>query len=284
MNIGDALNEKVHLKLLDPNLFISTMTITCGFETMMIIENIERYIKLSMPGIITVIPLDGPVRTLVEYTLKDSKRTGKKKTENKAFDNQVTLIVETATKKRLNVKLFLNGSIQMTGCKLPSDIISVVNTLVRQLTTNRYVYDRKTKLIQEVHFVTDPDKVNSDNVEKFEIQMINSNFASCFEIDRTELYEILLRNDINCLFEPCIHAGVNIKYDCGQRQISIFVFESGSVVITGARQIEDIQKTYKFIIKLFYEHYHSIIRYNIDSFFKRDYIQKIINEHVDIDD
>src|SRR5690606_16003074 len=91
-----------------------------------------------------------------------------------------------------------------------------------------------------------------------------------------------INRGISCTFEPCIHAGVNIKYDLAGKTISIFVFESGSVVITGARKIEDIQHTYKFIVKLLYENYYEIVRYNIDKFLRRADIVKIIEEHQDI--
>jgi len=291
IDIKDILNQKINLELLDPDMKIATMTITCKFDTLMIIPNIERYVKLERKAIVTVITKD-IVRTIVDYKQKKEKakkkkniedmtnkeinlnnkreriELKKKKKNNKSFDNQISLIVEMPPNRFINVKLFKNGSVQMTGCKHVYDILYAIDTLCKSMTTSRFVYNKQTKILREIWFVTAPQNISRYKVQDFQIWLINSTFYVDFLIDRKSLYDVLVSNKINCIFEPCIHACVNIKFEYKTHVISIFVFESGSIIITGAKKIKHTKKAYGFIIKILYQNYDRIVKYNIDEFLK----------------
>jgi TATA-box binding protein (TBP) (component of TFIID and TFIIIB) len=102
--------------------------------------------------------------------------------------------------------------------------------------------------------------------------LINSDFDLGYQIDREKLHRDIVENDIYSSYEPCIYPGVNIKYfintnntcgicDCenmcngkgsgcgdGQcKKVTIAVFKSGKVIITGGRNKEQINESYRFI-------------------------------------
>ena len=111
--------------------------------------------------------------------------------------------------------------------------------------------------------------------------MINSNLKIGFRIDRDKFYKILLKQGIECNFEPCAHAGVNVKFNYSNNEkISIFIFESGSIIITGAKTKDHILQSYNFITKKLYENYNNIIlnKINIDTVLNRPDIKELIKK------
>ena len=95
--------------------------------------------------------------------------------------------------------------------------------------------------------------------------MINSNFNIGFNIDREKLFEKLILNNYECTYDPIIHACVNLKYTIKSKKISIFIFESGSIIITGANNCNQILCAYNFINKYLLTNYDKIIMKNILS-------------------
>tara|TARA_B100001057_G_C22830490_1_gene943217 strand:+ start:399 stop:1622 length:1224 start_codon:yes stop_codon:yes gene_type:complete len=125
-------------------------------------------------------------------------------------------------------------------------------------------------------------------INDYKIVLINSDYFVGFEIRRDELHKILIdKYGIYSSYEPCIYPGVNSKYywnkdykdskfqgkcfcteNCSGKgngegngkckKITISIFQSGSVIITGARNMEQIVDAYNFINKVFEENYDSI--------------------------
>ena len=117
-------------------------------------------------------------------------------------------------------------------------------------------------------------------IEFYKIVLINSDYDIGYEIKRSELHQILVNEyDIYSSYEPCIYPGVNIKYyynkdtegssnagickcndncngkGCGHgdglcKKITIVVFMSGQIMITGARNRDHILICYNFITKM----------------------------------
>ena len=102
--------------------------------------------------------------------------------------------------------------------------------------------------------------------------MINSDFNVGSAINRENLHQLMVSNEMYSSFEPCIYPGVNIKYfynSCHQggackcervcngkglgngdgncRRITIAVFKSGNIIITAAMNREQLEVCYKFI-------------------------------------
>lgn len=235
------INENPKIKELDPtdipeDLFISTMTTVCklpvSFDTLMIATKLplsDNLIQTVMCG------KNGEIcRTLTQI----KKRTKKKYTKKKRnFYNQVTIIVNDGNNNKMNVKLFKNGSIQMTGCKKISSVIWGLSQLFEVLSNG----------VGDKHYAEPYIFLDIKNIRDFKIVMINSNFDIGIRINREKLFEILTRDKIECTYDSSRHAAVNIRYDNGNNKSSIFVFDKGSIIITGARTYRSIIDCYKFI-------------------------------------
>ncbi|CAH6421690.1 Transcription (TATA-box-binding) factor TFIID [uncultured virus] len=263
--IYQKLNSIINLDGLPPDIHVSTITLTCCLDTEFYVQNIGKYIDLSIDKIQTVkFGNDiNSIRTLIPKKIKSKKR----KKVKKIFYNQTTVIVKSKSLNNLvNVKLFKNGSIQMTGCKNLKNFVEVFCILCEELSKKKAILDPKisNKIILKP-FCSKTENVNIDSLKKFEIRMINSNLKIGFKIDREKFYKLLLKQAIECNFEPCAHAGVNVKYNYkNSDKISIFIFESGSIIITGAKNKDHIIEAYNFITKKLYENYNHIILNKID--------------------
>jgi TATA-box binding protein (TBP) (component of TFIID and TFIIIB) len=211
----------------------------------------------------------------------------------KRFDNQVTIVLRLydpaamdlvrprakASKSRnksalnalkrlrrdvvfVNCKLFQNGSVQMTGLKYVDQgvkAIEVLASIVSQTLHTEVVHD----------------------AEKYTVQLINSDFNLGMEINREFLHRFIRQNlGVFSSFEPCIHASVSIKYYCGPnacdgsctcakpcsgkrltpqhcKKVTVMVFQSGCVIITGAQTYEQVDEAYQFI--------HDLISSNVEG-------------------
>jgi TATA-box binding protein (TBP) (component of TFIID and TFIIIB) len=125
-------------------------------------------------------------------------------------------------------------------------------------------------------------------LKDYKIVLINSDYYLGFEIKR-DVLQNLLSNKYNIFssYEPCIYPGVNSKYyfneqymgneyegKCycdvycngkgigngnGQcKKITIAIFQSGSIIITGARDMEQIKCAHKFINTIIDDNYAEI--------------------------
>jgi len=276
------IDTEFDLKNLPSELKISTMTITCNLNSKIDIQNVSKYIDLSF-GNIVCIKADSVIRTLIKLKRKNKNKNSKKK-PNECFHNQATLIIEVGNKKTINTKVFKNGAIQMTGCKSIEDLIISLKVLCQELQKKKAIYDKDLKQIIRRPFVSDHGNVNIESICNFKIRMINSNFHIDFLINRENLFELLKKKNIQCIYEPCIHACVNIKYNYkNQDTVSIFVFESGSIIITGAKNRQHIISAYEFITKILYENYEKIVKNNIDVFLEREDIKQLIENMENIE-
>jgi len=129
---------------------------------------------------------------------------------------------------------------------------------------------------------------NICKIKDYKIVLINSDYYIGFDINREKLYEIL--NDkyqIFSSYEPCIYPGVNSKFywnldyvdkpfkgKCycdiycngkgigkGEglcKKITISTFQSGSIIITGARNMDQINTAYTFINKIIRDNYELV--------------------------
>jgi TATA-box binding protein (TBP) (component of TFIID and TFIIIB) len=157
--------------------------------------------------------------------------------------------------KPVNVKLFSNGSVQMTGCKSITHSLDTLEQLYSELKIVKAVIDRKKMKIVEKPFVTDTNKLTFEYISKFKVVMINSNFNVEFNIDRQKLHDMLKKDGNESSYDPNRHACVNVKYYHPDKEISVFVFEKGSIIITGAKNCVQIRDAYDFINKYLYTNY-----------------------------
>lgn len=180
-------------------------------------------------------------------------RKKRKKKPKKIFYNQATIHV-MHDDKIMNVKLFNNGRIQITGLKAEKQPVILVKTLLE--------YFKDFDIVSEDACLIDS-----------KIVLINSDFDIGFEINREKLHRDIISNDIYSSYEPCIYPGVNIKYfinnnndysgvcmcskmcngkgngdgDGKCKKVTIAVFKSGKIIITGGQNKSQLEDSYEFI-------------------------------------
>ena len=273
----NELTKILDLTKIPKDIRISTITITCRLDTIFNTINIERYLDLD-DDIVTVKSLRVNRTILVT---KKRRKTKTRKTKKNAFYNQVSVGIKKqdniVKKGIINIKLFINGAIQITGCKSIIDFKNSLTILFNKLKTVKGVYDSKTDTIIDKYFVNDLNLLELKHINKIKIAMINSNFNIGFSIDRENLYGLLLSNNITCSYDPVIHACVNIKYNYDdKKKISIFVFEKGTIIITGVNNCEQIIAAHKFINTYLNKNYNSISKRTIEM--EDNNIDKIIEK------
>tara|TARA_B100000427_G_scaffold328900_1_gene343213 strand:+ start:1124 stop:2347 length:1224 start_codon:yes stop_codon:yes gene_type:complete len=172
----------------------------------------------------------------------------------------------------VNMFMFTSGKIKIAGCTREYQIDKAMKVLMQVMETNL----NKEKMAEFFGKNTDDFEIISKNPV-----MINSDFASNYEIKRYEL-DVLIREKYKIMssFEPCTHPAVIIKYyhnasyedgngvcKCmehfgskhrcngrgnghgkgGCKTVTILVFQSGKVILTGGRHLNQVNSGYKFI-------------------------------------
>lgn len=289
---NDALKNKILdalvIKKLPDDVFISTITVCCEIDLQFNVENIARFIELKNNSIINICyGKEGDPTTNRSLVQKKKKKKNLKanKKQKREFQNQISLDVMIASKpiKPINIKLFKNGSIQMTGCKSVENVVDVLEKIFTELHTVKGVIYKNHEIYEVVEkpFVNDVNKLMLDNIKNITIGMINSNFKYPNKIDRLKLFNLLSSEDIDCRYDPSIHAPVNIKFNCVDKSISILVFEKGSILITGAKNCNHIEQGYNYINKYLLTNHKKIMKSQVNA----DNIAKFFNmKHDDTDD
>lgn len=265
------------LNTLPKDLNISTITLCFKFCCEFNVKNIHKYVDQSL--------------IKKEEKKKKVKKKKKRNREGDEFYNQISLLLATPSyikavsnsknkkKKGASVKIFSNGSIQITGCRNYDNFEEIIQKLCSELGKKKAIIDPFENKIIDKPFVSDYNLLKRDLIHNFRISMINADYNVGFNIDRNTLYNILEGMKIKCTFEPIKHAGVNIKHYNGEKSIAIFVFETGHIIITSARRKEDIVSAYKFINKILHDNFKKIALIDFDSFLKEKEIKELCEEY-----
>jgi TATA-box binding protein (TBP) (component of TFIID and TFIIIB) len=257
-------------------LRISTMVATANFNTTLDLNQLFA----DIPAIL--IPLWWPGEGILKFEHREnvvgqSHRDAltKRKISNKCFYNQSTLVVRRAVPsgwKEVNLKLFSNGSVQMTG-----------------IASEEFATETLHWLLREVERLPRSPFGGEPSVVKFNIQLINSDFSVGVPLRRDKLHEIITRRySIFSILESTIYQGVNTKYyyneksdktrpgqctctefckgqgqgdgDGNCKKITISFFQTGNIIITGARHMAQINEAYEFVNRFLDAHAAEIIR------------------------
>lgn len=204
--------------------------------------------------------------------VNEKKKIRRRKETTKRFDNQATIVVQLtnpdsgAVLSRANMKVFRNGNIQMTGLKSIEAGERAVQAVVTEL-----------KDLSKEHptIVASLDALHEAD---FNVRLINSDFTVDMDINRERFYKILQQEyNVFASYEPCIYPAVKIQYywkegaplhgccncpiPCYTREtskksnadvckkITIAVFQSGCVIVTGARSYAQVDDAYDFIAR-----------------------------------
>ena len=214
------------------------------------------------------------------------KRTPKKESIKKnLFDNQVTTIFKINDSYYPNLKIFKNGNIQITGIKEKKIVEDIINLIIEEI---KKIYNQNKE-------ITPNNDIELISFKKFVIRMINTdfktytdeNYLNKFLIKRKVLHKILISDLYNnkCSFEPGRYHGVKLEYfwntskkelngicECEKhcfgkgngdginncKKITIAIFESGSILITGGISFNQIDEAYNYITKIINKHKNEI--------------------------
>lgn len=267
---------------------VSTITLDCKLGTLIDVDTFAKNVILRENEIVSV-KYGNRKDPATNRTIVVIKR--KKKPSNFGFYNQVTILMKPTNnpiRNYLNIKVFLNGSLQITGCKDMEDFRNVTTTLISVLQRG---YKKKNKDGRSINvpFITSPDKIGIFDVK---IRMINCNFRMDYKIDKKKLHKLLKKNHdqntkdkklgpIECKYEPTGgHSCVNIKYKYDEiTKVSIFVFQTGSIIITGAKNFRQIIVTYRFIHKVLARYCSKIKIIDLDQEMVQREIIKFFKNH-----
>jgi TATA-box binding protein (TBP) (component of TFIID and TFIIIB) len=250
---------------LPKEIFISVVVFAFKFcDVEFYAPNIARFTKLNINEIISV-KYGRNVNKLTNRSLMKKRKKTKK--EKKAFYNQITIQIRNPVSKLplknpINIKIFKNGSLQVCGCKSIDELKTICELIVQKFKVVYGIANFEKGIMIDVPYVSNPTKLSLENVQNLQVCMINSNFNIDFKIDRQKLYDVLQNSikNIKVTLDPMRHAPVNMKYEIFGKKISIFVFESGKIIITGSRKIEHLRLTYNFINKFLLENYAKVAK------------------------
>jgi TATA-box binding protein (TBP) (component of TFIID and TFIIIB) len=271
----DYLNvDSKEIRDLPDGISISTMCASCKLNTRLNIPNIEKYLQLNSDDVLVVKMNKERMRSLITIKNKPKRmkkietKTEQKDTSKNHFYNQITVVVRVTqgpTKDlnevpKINMKLFKNGSVQMSGCKSIKNINIALNKLISKLKEVKAKME-EGKIVEKT-FIEEPTKIT---VKDFKIDMINSNYQVAMQVDRDKLYNLLLKKKIKSSYEPCIRACVIIKYvpakeNVENKEVSVFVFQKGNIIITGARSKSHIISAYNYMNDILLTHKDEIIK------------------------
>jgi len=266
--------EKLEINNLPEGVKVATMCCSCFLGSKLDLDNIEKYMLLNENDILTVKRNKDSIRTLIELK-KPSKRNNVDNKKNKDsvnvinnFYNSITLIVRVndgETKNinlepKINIKLFKNGSMQMSGCKNINNVNKVLLKVLERLS------QIKGKLEEaEIKEITFTEEINKLGIFNFKIDMIYCNYRISIQIDREKLHELLKKKKVKVIYEPCSRACVIIKYtpntdNVDNKEVSIFIFKKGNIIITGARSRGQVIEAYNYINNIIITHSEEIIK------------------------
>lgn len=243
---------------------ISTMVITGSFGTPINLQSLFQ----QLPSILIPIgyPDEGILKmehrdSVVGYSARDVLTH--RRVASKTFFNQSTVVIRQVYKdawKEANLKVFANGGFQMTG--IPTEEFA-------KRTIAWFLEHLKQHLKTSV-WTSEP------SMKQFNIQLLNSDYSVNATILRTKLHKLLTKNyNLFSTYESTIYQGVNTKYyynegrkshqapgichcearcsgqgngkgDGQCKKITISAFQTGSIIITGARYLKQIDEAYEY--------------------------------------
>lgn len=273
LNIKPYLEfEKIILKL-PVGISISTMCGKAKLGTNLDLDTIKKYLKLSKDDILTVKMSKKDMRSIIPIKTKKRRTKRKAKLNINPFYNQITVVIrvfegeciDLNDEKKINVKLFRNGSVQISGLTNFNNANRALNKLIICLQEIKAI--KTDNGIIEIPFVSNPENIG---IYDFQVYMINSNYKVNMMIDRNKLFNLLLQKKIKASYEKCIRACVIIKYipsndNMEEKEVSIFVFEKGNIIITGARNYSHIIDSYNYVNNILIEHVDDIIKKDDDE-------------------
>ena len=233
-NFDETLNSisSFSSDILDKKLRISTITLCCNFNSIIKLDDFK-----------------------IKY---DTSLKEKKKFYNSAVFSWHSKYQEQAN---VSIKLFTNGKIQVAGCKTIRSCAYIIRKAFKRLTESQ-CFEKENPFISDM-----------------KICMINTDFKINTTLYQDKLCNILSSNSIHnngnflsVVYQPVKYPAINTKFIIsdnimdfhehnlkhGLRKIysnklSILIFRSGSIIITGGKSIDNYFEAYKYMLNILKE-------------------------------
>jgi len=212
----ETINSRRFKNLVPTPATVSTITITSSL-------NAHRVCRDSMAIAMSLVEGDGPLAP------GDSKVRKRKRTAE--FFNQVTLRHGSKS-----IKVFKNGSMHFTGCtslQQFSDIATSVCTMMR-----------------DVAGIEAADGSTDLHIRDFDIQMINLNFGFGKTLYLRGLRDRCTGLGYTASYDADTYPGLNVKLPVGERRVTVLIFKSGKVIITGAKTPHELEQAHAMITEV----------------------------------
>lgn len=281
-------------------LKIVTMTIIASLNHFIDIQKIFTENILSK-DVIYCVTLDNKVIVHKDMIHKQKQKRKKKTNKTKKFYNQISIIIKPYPERDngIDMKIYINGSIQMTGCKSQDEAKMAVEKMIDVLyhydpsifkrytsgvihyssfNEKRSVKITDVELSKMISCTSYPEVSQLKKGECFEISNIIQKFDFHFEINRDAFHKILenIPNWVSIL-DTSSYPGINCQiyynktctdkehpikkniYQCDCRLITCFIFRSGSIIISGCRSLDQVYYAYEQLKKHATENYKHIV-------------------------
>ena len=217
-----------------------------SISTMTVCFNFNQFINLQI--------LKDTLQEKMSVSYKPGSRKSKVKKKKgtdsfyNSFDIKLTFVdrsTEPMTFSNVSIFIFPNGKVKAAG--------------IRTINTIKVMVD---ELIDLIKYVDDYKNLKFLAAENIKIQMICSDFKikpvkedpDGWCLKQEELKNILVKNGYSATFSALSrYPGINLKHPSiieKDKQISLLIFRSGSIIITGAKHAKDIAECYTFITEL----------------------------------
>ena len=241
-----------------------TQYTSLNVNTMTICFNFNQFIDLRKL-------YDGlPASLVMKYNPGTKKSKIKKKKGSDSFYNSLDIKITIKDHSKgvySNVSIFFfpNGKGKLAGIKTINTISSAI--------------DETLELIKYVSGTTEsPETLGIENVK---IQMICTDFKikpvktdlDGWCIKQEDLKNILVKEGYSATFNTLSrYPGINMKVNSiieESKQISLFIFRSGSIIITGAKNADDLVNCYKIITAIIAKNNKQLFYYDINEEIKQ---------------
>jgi len=239
------------------DLNVSTMTVCFNFNEIINLVHLKENLPPGLNKVVSYNPGS-----------KKSKIPKKRGTDTfyNSFDIKLGIVDYTKNPvvfSNVSIFIFPNGKVKVAGVKTINTINIMIDELIDLI---KYVNGSQTSSLK---------------AENIKIQMICSDFKikpiredpNGWCIKQENLKNILVNKySLSATFSALSrYPGINLKIKSiiEDKNISLLIFRSGSIIITGAKSFVDISNCYSFIIEVISKYQSNLFYYDINEDIKQ---------------
>jgi hypothetical protein len=191
-----------------------------------------------------------------EHPKHRNAKSKKKLTE--ALRNQITVVQwlhdpSISQLHHVSVKIFANGRVHLAGLRDAEMGPTVIASIASAIWTSA----------KAAQIASPPSMLHIARAaasEHFSLIMINSDFKVPFYLSCARLSAVARENGLMCQYEQDNNAGVKLILPCAaaedvpEKNITVIVCRTGSVIITGANDMRHVPLVHRFVRDFLFDH------------------------------